>query len=227
MKGTITIQAPALAGRTPAQLTLAAGQSATFGVCHCGACDLDLRVEAAGHPAIAGRITATTGFWLVSNLSDAVPVTVENMEDWYQYLIVEPGRRDVPVPFELAQIDLTAAPSGPKIAVFGYEPRYAAGRRSPAACVAAGGTPPLLDSRSTYFSVLRELCRHRLSGGIETSLPTSVEIAENLRRRHRSISPRAVDAHIKYVSEKLGLPKGAGREALVSVVIRSHLLGAK
>lgn len=224
MKGRITIQAPASVGETPAQLSLTTGQSATIGVCHCRGCDLDLRIEADGLPALAGRITATTGFWLLSNLSDVAPMTVQNMDDCYQYIVVEPGRRDVPVPFELAQIELTASLSGPKVAVFGYEPRYTAARRRPVACQATTSGRPLLDQESTYFYVLKELCKRRLDGAMDASLPTSVEIAENLRNRHRSISPRAVDAHIKYVSDKLGLRKGAGRDALVAVVIRSNLL---
>ncbi|WP_432981395.1 hypothetical protein [Dactylosporangium sp. CA-233914] len=125
--------------------------------------------------------------------------------------------------FELAQIELSAAPGGPKVAVFGYEPRYTA-RWRPPRCQGTVGRRPLLDRRSTYYSVLSELCRDRLDGAMDACLPTSAEIAEKLRPRYRTISPRAVDAHIKYVSEKLHLPKGAGRDALVAVLIRSNLL---
>ena len=64
----------------------------------------------------------------------------------------------------------------------------------------------------------------RLGGAMDAGLPTSAEIAANLRGRHRSISPRAVDAHIKYVSDKLHLPKGTSRDVLVTLVIRSNLL---
>jgi hypothetical protein len=226
MNRKITVQAPAATGEPPAQLHLGDGEVATFGVCHCGRCELDVRVRGTGLPGATGatgQIVVGEDFWRLSNLSLDTPVTVVDMEDWYQYVVVDPGRRNVPVPFELAQIELLATPGGPKIAVFGYEPRYAGARR-PEACQTAAPRRPLLDREATYYSVLQELCRSRRGGVLDANLPTSVEIAEKLRPRHRTISARAVDAHIKYVSEKLRLPKGAGRDALVTVVLRSHLL---
>jgi len=146
-----------------------------------------------------------------------------NMDDWYQYIVVEPRRMSMPVPFEVAQIELTAMPDGPKVAVFGHEPQYVTRSRPPATCVATARRP-LLDRGATYYSVLRELSKDRLNGIMETSLPTSSKIAERLSRTHRSISTRAVDAHIKYVSDKLRLPKGANRDALVAFAIRSNLV---
>ncbi|MFD0885268.1 hypothetical protein ACFQ08_12000 [Streptosporangium algeriense] len=222
MNKKITIQGPAEVGETATQISLTAGQSATIGVCRCGRCRVDLRIDTDELPPAIGRVTVRTEFWSLSNLSGEAPMTVTNMDDWYQYLVVEPGRRDVPVPFELAQIELAPSPNAPKVAVFGYEPQYTSQDR----LVMCQSPPPrpLLDRRSTYFSVLSELCRDRLNGTMDASLPTSVEIADKLRTRYRSISPRAVDAHIKYVSEKLRLPKGAGRDALVAVVIRANLL---
>jgi hypothetical protein len=219
----IIIQAPSRAGATPIQVALAPGHAATIGICRCGQCDLDLPVYVEGTPSLAGRITAGDSFWLFTNLSDRYPVTVDNMDDWYQYIIVDPGRMEIPVPFELAQIELTASPLGPKISVFGHEPRYN-NRRLSIVCRRAAADRPLLDARFTYFAVLRELCVRRLDGEMDAVLPTSAEIADRLSTSRRRISPRAVDAHIRYVSEKLGLPKGTGREALVAVVIRSGLL---
>ncbi len=220
---TITVQAPAAAGEPPEQLHLGDGEVATFGVCHCGQCELDVRIRGTGLPGVTGQIAVDKDFWRLSNLSRDAPVIVVNMEDWYQYVVVDPGRRKVPVPFELARIELIATPDSPKIDIFGYEPRYA-GTRQPEACRTATSQRPLLNREATYYSVLQELCRSRRHGVLDASLPTSVEIAEKLRPRHRTISARAVDAHIKYVSEKLRLPKGAGRDALVTVVLRSNLL---
>lgn len=222
MKKEITIQAPALAGGTVTQVSLTAMQSATIGVCHCGRCNMDLRIDVDELPPVTGRIVADIDFWSLSNLSGEAPMTVTNMEDWYQYIVVEPGRCNVPIPYELAQIELTASPKAPKVAVFGYEPQYTS--RDRLVMCQSASRRPLLNRRSAYFSVLSELCRDRLSGSMNASLPTSVEIAEKLRPFHRTISPGAVDAHIKYVSEKLRLPKGAGRDALVAVVIRANLL---
>jgi len=224
MEGRVTIQAPGLIGETPRQIELHPGQSAEIGVCHCGQCDLDLRIGIAGLPPLRGRITATDGFWMISNLSGSTPITAQKMDDWYQYLVVEPGREDVPVPFELTQIELSIDPAGPKLAVFGQEPRYAKVPSSPDGCDERRAPRTLLDQEATYFAVLRELCKRRLAGAMDTSLPTSTEIAASLRPRYRGISPRAVDAHIKYVSEKLSLPKGIARETLAAVVMRSQLL---
>jgi hypothetical protein len=223
MSKRITVQGPAAAGEQPEQWHLADGEVATFGVCRCGRCELDLRIRGAGLPAVSGQIEADEDFWRISNLSEDAPVIVVDMEDWYQYVVVDPGRRNVPVPFELSRIELAATPGGPEIAVFGYEPRYAEEAR-PGVCRTAASQRPLLDREATYYSVLQELCRSRRGGALDANLPTSGEIAEKLRPRHRTISARAVDAHIKYVSEKLRLPKGANRDTLVAVVLRSHLL---
>ena len=220
----IVVQAPSGPGETPERIALEVGQSATVGVCNCDQCDLDLRIAAEGVPWAAGRIRAASGFWTLSNLSDCHPLIVEDMDDWYQFIVIDPAREDVPVPFELGQIKLGNWPTGPKVAVFGFEPRYRSARRRPNVCEQARPRRPLLDPRSVYFSVLKELCGQRVKGSPAEGLPTSAEIADRLRERRGRMSARAVDAHIKYVSEKLRLPKGASREALVSVVIRSGVL---
>lgn len=222
MDSKITVQVPASSDESMIQVSLAAGESVTIGVCRCGKCEVDLPIDIEGLPPVAGRIEAGVDTWSLSNLSSEASMTVTNMDDWYQYLVIEPGRCAVPIPFELAQIELTAFPTAPKVAVFGPEPRYASPERL-VACRSARRRP-LLDRRSTYFSVLWELCRDRLDGAMNANLPTSLEIAEKLRARHRDISPQAVDAHIRYVSEKLRLPKGADRDALVAVVLRANLL---
>lgn len=221
----IIIQGPTRPGVQPSQVTLTSGQSATIGVCQCNQCPFDLRVLASGAPPLSWRITAGETFWLLSNLSDRHPVTVQNMDDWYQYVIVDPERLDVPVPFELAHIDLTASSSGPKVSVFGHEPRYIrASPRPCSVCQQVAARRPLLDQRSTYFAVLGELCVERLRGEMDAVLPTSAEMARRLSNRGHPISAGAVDAHIKYVAEKLGLPKGVDRATLVAVIIRSGLL---
>ncbi|ACZ29140.1 hypothetical protein Xcel_0099 [Xylanimonas cellulosilytica DSM 15894] len=214
----ITVQGPAPVGRPPAQLNLAPGESATVGVCRCGSCDLSLRVDDVGAEAFAAQITAAHGYWLVANLSAHHPMTVENVDDRNQYLIVDPGRQGMPVPFELSQVGPAAAPSAPKVVVFGAEPRSAPSRAR--ACPAAR-TRPFLDSGALYFRVLRELCRPRLQGRWGAPLPTSSTIATTLSTGSQPLSTRAVDAHIRYVSQKVGLSPGSGREALVALAIRS------
>src|SRR5690349_12272203 len=125
MTGTVIVQGPSTIGQTPDRVTVDVGDSATAGICNCGTCEFDLRIADEAMPPVAGRISAHTGFWTFSNLSADTQVTVTNMDDWYQYIVVEPRRMHLPVPFEVAQIELTVLPNGPKLAVFGQKPRYA------------------------------------------------------------------------------------------------------
>ncbi len=220
MDDPITIQGPVQAGQSAPQVSLAPGQSATVGVCLCGECDLSLRVDDTNAVAFLARVTAANGYWLVSNLSPDQSLTIENLDDRNQYLIVAPGRTRVPVPFELSQVGPSAAPAAPKVVVFGAEPRSAPATQA-ARCPAATLPRPLLDPSATYFRVLRELCRPRLVGAIAAPLPTSSEIASTLSEGTRKISARAVDAHIKYVSKKFELSPGVGRDALITLALRS------
>ncbi|MBO0926254.1 hypothetical protein J1G44_17405 [Cellulomonas sp. zg-ZUI199] len=213
----ITIQAPCVAGQPARQLTVRSGQSASVGVCRCSRCDLHLRIEDDGTPAFTAEITAGRGYWSVSNLSDQQPIRIVNMDDLYQYFVVEPGRRRVPVPFELSQIGPTNAPSGSMVTIFGPEPRRVLAHQP--VCREAPARV-LLDPGSTYHRVLRELCRPRLAGSLSAPLPTSSQIATALSSGRRQLTARAVDAHIRYVSAKLDLPRGAGRDALVAIAIR-------
>jgi hypothetical protein len=67
--------------------------------------------------------------------------------------------------------------------------------------------------------VLRALCEPRLRGPATAPLPTSEEIASEL-----GLTARAVDAHIEYVTGKLGLVRGGGRDMLVATAIRRRLI---
>lgn len=91
MTGTAIVQGPSTIGRTPDRVTVGVGDSATAGICNCGTCEFDLRIANEAMPPVAGRISAHTGFWTFSNLSAETQVTVTNMDDWYQYIAVEPG----------------------------------------------------------------------------------------------------------------------------------------
>lgn len=213
----ITIQAPCEAWQPARQLTVRSGQSASVGVCRCSTCDLSLRIDDDATPTFTAEITAACGYWLVSNLSDTQAIRVINMDDLYQYFLVEAGRRRVPVPFELSQIGSTNSPSRSMVTVFGPEPRRVTHHQP--VCREAP-TRLLLDPRSTYHRVLRELSRPRLAGSLSAPLPTSSQIASAMSTGRRQVTARAVDAHIRYVSEKLDLPRGAGRDALVAVAIR-------
>jgi hypothetical protein len=217
----VTIQAEPEPGATPRQIQLQSGESAVFGACGCGACGMDL-VVGAGGAWLAGEVTATESHWLLSNLVRDRSLLVENLENRFEYLTVTPGRCRAPVSFELARICASDDPDGPALTVFAPEPVQIVDRPPP--CPAAAPFRPPLDPNATYFAVLEALCRPRLDGSPDEPLPTSYEIAVALRARQMKLTGRAVDAHIEYVGEKLGLGRGARRDVLVATAVRRGLV---
>ncbi len=215
MRSVLTVQVPAPAGIAPDQIQLRDGDSATFGECRCGRCALDLTLDKG--PWFAARITAANGHGLLTNLTPNRVLVVKNMENSYEYFTVEPGRHLAPVPFELSRIGAAADLADAAVTVFGAEPWRTAARVRP--CPAAPSQRPDLDPRATYYTVLQALCEPRLRESVDAPLPTSEEIAGAL-----GLTPRAVDAHIEYLSGKLGLPRGGGREVLVAAAIRRRLI---
>jgi hypothetical protein len=215
----VTIQAPGSPGQTPKRIELHDGESATFGPCLCGHCGLDLPLASRTSPWFAGQITATSGHWLLTNLCPGQTFLVENLESSYEYLTVEPGRKLAPIPFELARVVVADSPGAPVVTVFGPEPQHVTPRPKP--CTAIRKPRPSVDRSATYFAVLQALCEPRLHGAATAPLPTSEEIA---RRLGSVMTARAVDAHIEYVTGKLGLVRGCGREVLVATAIRRRMV---
>jgi hypothetical protein len=214
----VTVRVPALAGRRSHQIELHNGDSATFGPCLCGRCGLDLALDEDA-PWFVGEITATTGHWLLTNLCPSQALLVENLENSYEYLTVDPGRHLAPVAFELSRVGPADGLRGPELTVFGPEPQQAHAR--PAPCSAVRKPRATLNPRATYYAVLRALCEPRLRGAASAPLPTSDEIAHSLGSR---MNARAVDGHIEYVTGKLGLERGCGRDVLVATAIRRRLV---
>lgn len=218
-------------GAASAVRHLAAGQQLRFGACRCGRCALDLVLPA---EQVTGRIRAYLDHWRLDNLG-AVPMTVTDLEHSFHQLSVPSGRTEVVVPFELARIYIGDRPLA---TVFGPEPTV-----QPLAkpCPAVRPAPPagVLDRHTTYFAVLLALCEPRLralagDGSAPAALPTSAEIARDLRRRGRAVTTMAVDRHIDYLIGKLGLrprdPMARARrswrkEALVAAALRRGLVG--
>jgi hypothetical protein len=62
-------------------------------------------------------------------------------------------------------------------------------------------------------------------GPVTAPLPTSAEIATLLSGRGARVTVRAVDAHVEYVTGKLGLRRGIGRDVLVATAIRHGVFG--
>jgi hypothetical protein len=222
MQQTVTIRAESDRGMGPRQLTLRSGESALFGTCACDTCPLDL-VVGAGSPWLAGKVTAAKSHWLLCNLARQRSLLVENLENPFEYVTVAPRRRHAPVPFELARIGASDGQSGPMLTVFGPEPVMAG--HIPRPCPAVPPFRPPLDRDAAYFAVLEALCQPRLRGSPTEPLPTSEEIVAGLRARQIRLTRRAVDAHIEYVGEKLGLGRGVRRDILVAIAIRRGLIG--
>lgn len=217
MRSLVTVRT-AVAGESPQQIDLELGESASFGVCRCGRCDLDLAL-AHGPPGLTGEITAATGHWLLTNLCPNMTLLVENLENSYEYVTVDATRALAPVPFELSRVGVAGLPRGAALTVFGPEPLRADTR--PRSCAAVTAAQPALNPRATYFAVLRTLCEPRQNGPSSAPLPTSEEIARRLGSR---VSARAVDAHIDYLIGKLGLTHGCGRDVLVATAIRHRIV---
>ncbi|MFF2848878.1 hypothetical protein ACFVT5_21510 [Streptomyces sp. NPDC058001] len=218
MRAVVTVQTPGQKAGKPDQIDLREGESATFGSCTCGQCDLDLALDQQA-TWFTGEITATAGHWLLTNLGPIQTLLVENLENCYEYLTVDPGRRLAPVPFELCRVSAAGRASGPHLTVFGPEPKYAPVR--PAPCAAVREAQPALNPQAAYFAVLRTLCEPRLRGSASSPLPTSEQIA---RRLGSYMTVRAVNAHIEYLTDKLRLTRGCGREVLVETAIRHRMV---
>lgn len=215
---------------------LVAGQRLRFGACRCGACDLDLVVPAGAAGPPLGQVSANSDHWRLDNLGTA-PLTVVDLEQPQSQITVVSGRVAAVVPFELAQIhdgELTLA------TVFGPEPVVQARVAAPCPAVQAAQVADRLDPEATYFAVLVALCEQRLHPayglslvGDHAPLPTSPEIARALARRGVSITPRAVDAHIEYLIDKLRIQssapagrakRGWRKEALAAAALRRRLV---
>jgi hypothetical protein len=218
VRNIVTVRVPASAGGRSHQIELHDGDSATFGPCRCGSCGLDLTLDDDA-PGFVGEITATSGHWLLTNLCPSQALLVENLENPYEYLTVAPERSYAPVAFELSRVGLADRLGRPELTVFGPEPRHATARPPP--CAAVRMPRATLNPRAVYYTVLHVLCEPRLRGGASAPLPTSEEIAQVMGS---TMSARAVDAHIEYVTGKLGLKRGCGRDVLVATAIRRRLV---
>jgi len=229
MHPVVSVQRVGDASQAPWVRHLRPGQSVRFLTCSCRGCEADLVVPAPRRIPAAGRVAAYPDHWRLDNPGQA-PLTVENLEQSQDLITVPAGRDGVVVPFELARVN---AGQVRLVTVFGPEP---AGRPAGVPlCPGTGGRiERALDPHSTYFAVLVALCEPRLRRSAEAGLPTSAEIAQRLGHRGIAITPRAVDWHIEYLIDKLGLRPGcpAGRakrswrkEAVAAAALRGLLVG--
>jgi hypothetical protein len=196
------------------------------------------------HPAVsrlAGQLTATADFWLISNFSDERTYVVENPEGGGEHLKIVPRRLDAPVPFEFSRV-IVPVPDG-QTGFLVYAPEHRFAEAIPEA--GSWGTPTLLafslDESAKYFLVLVALCEHRLRDGSSLAIPLVPDVVDRLRGRPdcRSLTRSAVNFHIDYLAEHklrirhrdtVGQHSGRldfKREALVACALRFNLVSER
>ncbi|GAA3854167.1 hypothetical protein GCM10022243_19650 [Saccharothrix violaceirubra] len=207
----LTIQGPVERGRAPRQVDVPDGHSAAFGGCGCDSCAFDIRLPGAVAPDFRGELDADRTTWWVTNTGDREPLLVADVDHPDETVAVRPGER-VPFAFDMALIRPSTGPLSVTVFATLARSRRAAARPCPGLDPVA---VPHLDRTSRYYAVLAELCG-------TGPMPTSAGIAARL-----GMSPRAVDAHIDYLIDKLGIPApairstGWKRTALVAHVRRA------
>jgi hypothetical protein len=226
---TASVQGPASTGGLV--VDLAPGERLSFGSCGCAQCGHALVLATPRPGDLVGRVTASADHWRLDNLSVTTPLLCRDLEDATQLVRVGPGRLGVVIPFELAQVSWAGHGTAEPLTVFGPEPAFGAG---PGRCCGAGGAPDdvHLNRGAAYYAVLEALCAPWLAGGPGTRLPRSADIAAELSRRGLRLTRRAVDHHIDYLVDRLGV--GAGdepgarfrrREALVEAAVLGGYVG--
>jgi len=194
-------------------------------------CPVDLVLSHPGVSRIAGEILAGPAYWSLTNLSERAVYLVENAEDAGEFIRVDPGRVELPVPFEISTVMLLAGHETVSFQVFAPERQTLA----PADVTGRPGDPTApqfqLDRDAKYFLVLVALCEPRLRDGAMAGLPTVGQVAERLRPLPgcEGLTGRAVDFHIDYLARiklQLGASEGvaARREALAAFALRFGLV---
>jgi hypothetical protein len=231
MRPVVSVQCAAGFGRAVEVRHLCPGQSVLFAGCGCRRCQFDLVVPATPGATGIGRVTAHPDHWRLDN-PGPVPLVVEDLEQPPNLITVPAGRAGVVVPFELARVGAGSA-QAPLVTVFGPEPAGAATPVRPCPYTAGGDGPDQLDPEAIYFAVLVALCEPRLRQSLDAALPTSAEIAQRLTQRGITVSARAVDWHIEYLTGKLGLRpasqlgrprRGWRKEAVAAAALRRLLV---
>ncbi|GIM91824.1 FHA domain-containing protein [Paractinoplanes toevensis] len=214
----------------PTLLRLKPGETATFGRGEPGRTpDVPLP-----HPAVsrlAGQVTATADFWLITNFSSERTYVVDNPEGGGEHLKIAPRRVDAPVPFEFARV-VIPVPDG-EMSFLVYAPEHTYADPGPDA-----GTATMrafsLDESAKYFLVLVALCEPRLRDSSSVAIPLLPELVDRLGG---ALTGSAVNFHIDYLAEhKLRLRQRDSaqrprldhkREALVACALRFNLVAER
>jgi hypothetical protein len=215
--------------------TLAPGRSLTFGR---GAPNqpVDVTIEHPGVSRVAGRITASDDYWLLSNLSRTRTYVVEDPEGGGAHIKVTARRLGAPVPFELSKVRLPVDDGRAELVVFAPQHRFATRELIGTTDGETTMAPFGLDETAKYFLVLVALCEPRLRDGAAVTLPSDKEILARLRPLPgcSRISRSAVNFHLDYLARvKLRLRETATadgtradwrRSALAAFALRFDLV---
>ncbi|MGW0705938.1 FHA domain-containing protein [Streptomyces sp. NPDC002643] len=225
------IVVPPFCGGPDDQIRIGGGERLVFGRTET---EGGLTIAHAGVPRVAGEITATGSYWLLSNLSADQTYVVENPEGAGEHIKVAPGRVEAPVPFEFARVVLPA--SGDLLSFDVWAPRHSYRDTDRRGLPGAMTAPAFaLDRASRYFAVLVALCEPRLRGEPHAPPPTVEQLVDLLRPTWPQVSRSAVYWNIDYLALKLRLRPGpeaaepgrrvnGKKESLVSLALRFDLV---
>jgi hypothetical protein len=226
---TVIVQVP---GRA-APVELAPGEVVSFG--RGDGLDVGIVVADRGVSRLAGALRARDDFWLISNYSSRSTYVIRNPQGAGEFVKVAPGRLEMPVPFEFADVMLPVIGGQPAFRVLAPRHAYA----DPDMVPGTQGEPTVaafpLDPTARYFLILVALCEPRLRDASSVVIPTVPEIIERLSQAgYQGLTRTAVNFHIEYLArDKLRVKPAEGsagkadwqRAALVSLALRFNLVG--
>jgi hypothetical protein len=225
---TVIVQVPGLA--RPVELT--PGDSVTFG--RGGGSGIDIVVAGSCVPRRAGAVRACDDFWMISNYSSHATYVIRNPEGAGEFVKVAPGRLEMPVPFEFADVLLPVEGGEPAFRVLAPRHAYAGLEAAPVPEGEQTAAAFPLDHTARYFLILVALCEPRLRDTFSVVIPTVPQIIDRLCRAGcPRLSRTAVNFHIEYLARhKLRVkPEGGAdgkadwqRAALVSLALRFNLV---
>jgi hypothetical protein len=225
---TVIVQVPGVAQA----IELVPGELATFG--RGDGVEVDIAIAGRSVSRLAGAVRACDDYWVISNHSSRFTYVVCNPEGAGEFVKVAPGRLEMPVPFEFADVLLPAQGGEPAFRVLAPQHAYADPDLVPSAEGEQTTTALPLDHTARYFLILVALCEPRLRDPFSAVIPTVSEIIDRLSGAgYPPLTRTAVNFHIEYLARhKLRVKPADGgggkadwqRAALVSLALRFNLV---
>lgn len=230
----VIVQRPAERGRdVPPSWSLRPGDAVRF-----GRSGVDIELADPGVPRLAGEISASQDFWLLTNFAREDTYVVENPQGGGEFVKVAPGRAGAPIPFEFSRLMIPVTAGTIDLLVLAPEHGFLepAGAREGEPTAASFS----LDETARYFQVLLALCEPRLREPSSAAVPSDAAVAQRLHGPGdpKGMTAGAVGFHVRYLAErKLHLRERERddhgppperlehtREALVALALRFDLV---